>query len=550
MLGVSAHSAPERARTATIPSPEPFAPKPRDRDDDARLLDTHLRRLARQEALCRRVLGRLARSLLQRHGHHKLGFARLGDYARERLGLSAREVQELARVADGLDGLPEIARAFEQGSLSWTHVRLLVTVATAETEARWLATARGCTVRRLEAIITGGTLDSDGAIDGEPRVRFWLRCPRRVRALWREAAELASRMSGEELPVWRAAEAIGAEGLSSAAALEVPEPPRAHSSPAEGEPVVWAAVDAAVPADVEALLLGADYLSPFVLDGRLRAALRAMQRIDFQTGHLLRLVADRRLYRWLGFASLAVYVRERLGISTRKGRALVALERKGARAPALAEAYREGRISWLRALTILPVAGEAWVTRAQEVTVRRLVAEVEWALDAEEPGPPPAGSRLTRMPARQMRAHDVDAEVTFMGPASVIGLLRVAVAAFRGPAEPSWRGLEKLLLHVTTEWERQPRHPDPVFARDGWRCAVPACSSRRNLHDHHIVFRSQGGGNERDNRVSVCAWHHLRGLHAGRVRAWGRAPHDVTWEVGVGLGHPPLFRARGDYYVR
>ena len=63
------------------------------------------------------------------------------------------------------------------------------------------------------------------------------------------------------------------------------------------------------------------------------------------------------------------------------------------------------------------------------------------------------------------------------------------------------------------------------------------------------MFRSHGGGNERDNRVSVCAWHHLRGLHARRVRAWGKAPDDITWEIGVGVGHPPLFRAHGDYYL-
>jgi hypothetical protein len=356
-------------------------------------------------------------------------------------------------------------------------------------------------------------------------------------------------MSGEELPAWRAAEAIAAEGLSSAAEIEVAEPPPPRPSPEDGEPLAWAAVDEAAPADVEALLLDADYLSPFVLDGRLRAALRAMQRIDFQMGRLLRLVADLRLYRRLGFASLARYVRERLGLSTRKARALVALERKSARAPALGDAYRDGRLSWLRALTILPVASEVWVARAREVTMRRLVAEVEWALDGAEPGPPPAGSRLTRMPARQMRAHDVDAEVTFTAPVSVVGLLHTAIGAFRDRSDPPWKGLEKLLLNVTAEWERQPRHPDPVFARDGWRCAVPACSSRRNLHDHHIVFRSHGGGNERDNRVSVCAWHHLRGLHARRVRAWGKAPDDITWEVGVGLGHPPLFRARGDCYL-
>jgi len=92
-------------------------------------------------------------------------------------------------------------------------------------------------------------------------------------------------------------------------------------------------------------------------------------------------------------------------------------------------------------------------------------------------------------------------------------LLRDAIAAFRAPTEPPWRGFERLLEHARDTWLAQPRHPDPVFARDGWRCAVPACTARRGLHDHHLVFRSHGGSNARENRITVCAWHHLRGIH-------------------------------------
>jgi len=59
--------------------------------------------------------------------------------------------------------------------------------------------------------------------------------------------------------------------------------------------------------------------------------------------------------------------------------------------------------------------------------------------------------------------------------------------------------------NVRGEWIAQPRRRDPIFARDGWRCAVPVCSARRNLHNHHIVFRSRGGDNSRDNRVAHTA---------------------------------------------
>jgi hypothetical protein len=142
-----------------------------------------------------------------------------------------------------------------------------------------------------------------------------------------------------------------------------------------------------------------------------------------------------------------------------------------------------------------------------------------------------------------------DSDVAFVGPAAVVALMRSAVAAFSAPAGVPWHGLERLLHHVTTEWEAQPRHRDPIFMRDGWRCAVPACTSRRNLHDHHLLFRSRGGGNQRDNRVTVCAWHHLHGIHGGRVRAWGSAPKRVHWEVGVEAARPPLLRTCCDRYL-
>jgi hypothetical protein len=83
-----------------------------------------------------------------------------------------------------------------------------------------------------------------------------------------------------------------------------------------------------------------------------------------------------------------------------------------------------------------------------------------------------------------------------------------------------------------------------VFARDGWRCTVPGCTSYRNLHDHHIVFRSVGGDDHLSNRTTLCAYHHLRGVHAGRVRVIGSAPDRLRFELGLREGSPPLLRYR------
>src|SRR3970282_2267760 len=86
---------------------------------------------------------------------------------------------------------------------------------------------------------------------------------------------------------------------------------------------------------------------------------------------------------------------------------------------------------------------------------------------------------------------------------------------------------DAMLDHALATWLlRDPaaRRPDPVIERDGYRCAVPGCTSRRNLHDHHIEFRSAGGSDAPGNRVALCAFHHLRCLPAGWMRIRGRAP--------------------------
>ncbi len=546
-----------------------------------------------------------------------------------------------------------LSAAFEQGALSWTQLRLLVAVTRAETEQAWLAIARERTVRALEAIIrdastrarvTDGTVappaGDDGACaadgphaahasdsstdtledcaeggpitDGEPTVTLRIRCPRWVAPLWRETVEMARRVAGEPLALWRAAEAIAAEGLaaprkfeSSARAIDHalarpaengaatadPDETRAtFSNACAFEALDWSAVVEALPEDVERLAGDVATCDAHTLDARLRATMHALRRVDWQLGRLLRLFLDCRLYEPFGFDSASRYVRERLGLETRKARLLVALERKTWHSPALMDAYRSGRLSALRALTIVPIvggrAGEAWVERATEVTLRRLTDEVGWALDVRDaaasdascasdasyapdashvpdashasdaPGvslaPPPYGAPLDA-PPRQMRApldEALGAEIVVSGPASVVALLRTAIATFHPPLTPAWVGLVNLLAHAQAEWQRLPRHHDPVFARDGWRCAVPGCSSRRNLHDHHILFRSRGGDNARDNRITLCAWHHLRGVHGGRVRAWGAAPAAVHWELGVRHDGPPLLRLVGDRYER
>jgi hypothetical protein len=654
-----------RRRSRAADDDRPPRPLPTDADralqsERARFaakLDVELRLACRTEAATRRELGDAARAFMRGRGYRRLGFVRLSDYARERLGVSARTLQVAAWLVTRLDALPAVSRAYDRSELSWAQARAICKVAVAADEDRWLEIARHSTVETLDHLVARAR-HPDGVppdptrvsrpddvppdpagepneIDGEPAVRWRFVCPARVRALWRRALELASRAAGEPLAEWRAAEVVAAEGssgrpaggvLGDRALIEAVRRARrdvAHridsSSPSElMEPRSTPTVQCNDPApesraatsdepttlgDRFALDDAAPPSDPFALDARLSEALRVLRTIEPRIGQLLRVVVDQRIYRSFGYPTLADYVRERLGISARKAWALLKVEKATLRSGDFASAYREGRLSWVRALSLLPVLDRqnapAWIARAETVTVRRLNDEIEWVLASRDVlgptallAPPPMDSPLPApfrdvRPERcrdlssearvQIRTHEgaptagdtecqfastssapasasppalevCDVDIRFAGPASVVALLRDVIEAFADPHQPRWTALERLLRHVVAHWESTPRHPDPVFARDGWRCTVPACSSRRNLHDHHIRFRSRGGDNARDNRTTVCAAHHLHGIHDGTIQALGTAPRAIEWRLGARPDAPPFLHFVGDRY--
>ena len=553
-------------RDSRPPSERPLH---RESTESQRTIDDGVIRLAVSEARTRREIGRLAARFLAVSGHNRLGFSRIGDYCTERLGISGRELQSFAFVASKLEERPSLARAFACGEISWSQTRLLCAIAAADSEVDWLNRARGLTVRDLAREIRGftcglargdisATLDDECDLtEGEARVRFSIPCPARLAFLWRRGIELARRMLGSHASPWQAAEAIVAENCS-AVPIEADAPDSVPEEISNARPGRPRSVE---PRDTETALAAIESLDAFGLDREMRAGVAALHSIDVELGAQLWRLVDLRIYRSLGFSSFDAYARERVGISPAKARALVMVERKVRDTPELARAYRSGALSWARTLAILPVAegtfASAWIARAQEVMVRRLHDQVEWALDmrdaCERPATPPeVGTALERpdlqtcaRPEREVADH----RVTFFGPASVVALFRAGVAARTERGEPQWRGFERLLRHAIAEWEALPRHHDPIFARDGWRCCVPGCTARRSLEDHHIVFRSRGGGNEQWNRLAACNWHHHQGIHGYVVRASGRAPDDVTWELGLRSGQAPLMRLHGERYL-
>ena len=103
---------------------------------------------------------------------------------------------------------------------------------------------------------------------------------------------------------------------------------------------------------------------------------------------------------------------------------------------------------------------------------------------------------------------------------------------------PDWVALLGLLEDFLAVWDdpraSSRRRADAIYERDGWRCGAPGCTSQKNLEDHHLVYRSRGGGDELSNRICLCRFHHQQGEHGENTRWYGRAPFGVVWSLGRG----------------
>jgi hypothetical protein len=238
------------------------------------------------------------------------------------------------------------------------------------------------------------------------------------------------------------------------------------------------------------------------------------------------------LWRDMKFASFGHYCAERLGMSGRAVQQWTALERRLYALPPLRGAMKAGRVSYEKARLVASVADEStlesWIAQAERSTCIALQRLVDAAEDAQ-------------MCARR--------EIALRVPTRVGALVRAAFRAAR-EAEGRWltpgECLVQVAAHFVETWPRRRMTAGRrVLARDRGLCQVPGCS-RSAAHAHHVERRSAGGSDEAWNLVSLCAAHHLHGVHAGHLRVRGRAPDGLVWELGRGWDgaplevHPPL----------
>jgi hypothetical protein len=529
----------------------------RGRDADGRMQS-----LIAERAALRPVLGLLSLRLVKRRAYETLAFRSLGDYALERLGVTAQALREWARVWEALVEFPHLRAAVLSSEISCSVARRAVAHASPETDETFAATLRGRTVCAAEAMLHAAfpdvpTPETDPA-DPAERVRVSVPLPAAQQGRWLAALELARRTAGQALPVWECAEFMAAEALGAippglvaraagadesalhAAARGAKNGPRAMEKPSREHGLRheafallrWDRHHAGTEADLVRLAGWAETASPHALDGALRRAMKRLQRIEHDLGRILRQVLERRLYRELGFGSFERYVEERVDISPRTARRWVQMARLGPAGSAVANAFRDGLLTPKQASlvseTVPPAQQPEAIAFAQGVTLRRLEDEL--------------GARDT---AREV--------ITFSAPPEAANVFFLALEAARLHLESEKQARQSttdallwMLDHVIEAWLKQGAafkdYAD--FNRDLFRCTAPGCTARRSLQSHHLVFQSAGGPDEPWNRTTLCAFHHQRGIHSHTMRCSGRAPEGLVFELGLRANGPPLLRAR------
>lgn len=451
------------AESWSVPVPDgyldvPYQHERRDilRFESGLALDTPLRRLSRLSGAVDRALAvRLARVQAAR-SYIRLGYARLGDYTRERLGLAERTTFDLARLGRALDRLPLLDRELAAGRLTWTAAFQVARVAGVDDEATWIERAGSLPVRELKQRVrqalaarkSGGRKPEQGATKTEhdPDVstddggakdrvgRMLIHTSTHTASYWYAALDLCRQVAGADLPETEAAEYVLADFVSGGSRLPDDMPrlyPRAPvrypagsrrglhllgRGPGELPPVAKElgsrVLDAKLTRDLEALLRlvesGEVSNDPFELDGSMRRLIAARSGVDLDLARLLRNFESLDLAPHLGFGRFGEYAEERLGISARRARFLVQLDRKLYGYPAIQRAVRDGRIGTVAAMLLTRVAEsrmteDVWIGHAERITVARLRREVEWAERGivlrrfRTPLPPPAGRIKTEL---------------------------------------------------------------------------------------------------------------------------------------------------------
>jgi 5-methylcytosine-specific restriction endonuclease McrA len=91
--------------------------------------------------------------LMRRRLYRDCGHSSIHAYAEAVLGFGQAKTYQFIRLAESLDGLPQLRASVEAGEMPWTKARSVAAVATPRSEGQWIALAKASSARQLEARI-------------------------------------------------------------------------------------------------------------------------------------------------------------------------------------------------------------------------------------------------------------------------------------------------------------------------------------------------------------------------------------------------------------
>ena len=490
----------------------------------ARGMDTLLRNLSVGYGALDVALGEGLDALTVGRRAMDLKYSNIGDYAREELGINASTAVKMARLARRLRERPLLREAVRRGELSARKAEIIAPVAVGDDEARWIIRGMAETVRSLKVTVKAPP---------EPDEEEWVNLRAEVSPekwpMLDEGLRLSGVVIGATATKMRRVNTWGEEYLSTHPAPadehadDVLFAPEDQLEPLkellEQESRQWAGLAAVEPLKAQQF---SGEIDPWRIDAELKGLVEKRTRWDEVFGHVAMLFKTSRAWEPLGFASFGHYCEERLGMAERTVAQRVALERSLYRIPLLRRALREKRISYEKARIIARHAeGEevqGWIEKAETMTCVALRRAMQ---DKDEAQMCARGTFKVWMPV------------------SVAEVVKAAFRAARAAAK-RWLSAGECLVtlaeHFVEVWRAHLKQANTlarrIRARDRHFCQVPGCS-RAAVHSHHIKLRSQGGSDDPSNQISLCAAHHLYGIHGGRMRVTGTAPDKLAWEFGL-----------------
>ena len=477
----------------------------------------------------------------------RLGHSKITDYARERLGVPPSTALSWMQLARELRSRPILRRAVRCGLVSTRKAILVSRVAVGEDEAAWTAAASSLREEDLARHVkeAGGTAPTEWDVE-----TLLLRMDVGQQNRMDAALDVAREVLGPDRPRWQLVEAIAMEFIGAHAEWMDVEPEAVvldrEAADAEDWLSTWVEESGDVLRQIEALETSGALIDlhkpgnqPAIrdaraLDARLRRLLEARRGKDAPLGRLAEVVSRLGVWHWLGFKTFKQYCRERLQMSPRTVAQRIWLERRMCVLPEIREALSSGRINYTKALEVARGATALDVVRRIDLAVGTTCQQT--ARDSEE------------AEERQNRRAGV---CRVWGPADAMETVRLAIACARAVSAGEARrisdgeALAMMANHFVRVWAehvvRQRAGIGPerlrVLDRTGGLCAVPGCS-RPAQHEHHVTYRSRGGGEEASNRVAVCDRCHLMGIHGGLMSVTGRAGERLVWRLGIEGGVP------------